>query len=137
MKTNRKNRKGFTLAEAMMAVVVLSIASAGVILPFTGGASMQIEGARRTLSTKLAADYLEKIVATGYVSIANAGMYYELEGAMLDGNGNLLDDPIYARFSRWGTVETPVLNGVDMLWITVTVNYKGEEFANIGTLVGP
>ena len=138
MKRKRNNRRGFTLAEAMMAVVVLSIASTGVILPFTGGASMQIDGARRTLSTKLASDLLEKIVATDYLDIPKEyGVYFEFEGAMVDNNGNTLDDPLYAGFRRVATTETASVNGNDLFWITVTTYYKGGEFAELSTLVGP
>ena len=56
MRRNYKNRKGFSLAEAMMATVVLSIAAAGVLLPFTSGARVRAEGMRRTLGAKLASD---------------------------------------------------------------------------------
>ena len=95
MRTKCKNRKGFTLVEAMMAMVVLSIAASGVLLPFAAGASAQMEGARRTLATKLASDMLEKVVSTDYDNIAMvyAG-YYEPEGFMSDASGNFLDDPI-------------------------------------------
>jgi hypothetical protein len=38
----------------MMAVVVLGIAAAGVLLPFSRGAAVRVEGTRRTLAARFA-----------------------------------------------------------------------------------
>lgn len=137
MRTKCKNRKAFTLVEAMIAMVVLSIAASGILLPFAAGASAQMEGARRTLATKLASDMLEKVVSTDYDSIAMvyAG-YYEPEGFMSDASGNFLDDPIYSDFSRFVTCDPATLANVNLLWVTVTVYYKSEEAASLTSLVG-
>ena len=81
---------------------------------------------------------LEKIVATDYDDIpAYYGVYFESEGAMVNNNGNTLDDPLYAGFRRVATTETASVNGNDLFWITVTTYYKGGEFAELSTLVGP
>ncbi len=55
MITNHRRRcstasRGFTLAEAMMATVVLGIAAAGVLLPFASGAGVRAEGAHEHLA---------------------------------------------------------------------------------------
>ena len=44
------NMRGFTLAEAMIAVMVLGIAAASVLLPFVSGAAVRAEGINRTLA---------------------------------------------------------------------------------------
>jgi len=66
---DRRARAGFSLAEATVALVILGMAAAGVLLPFAGGASVQAEGLRRTLSARLANDLIERIVATPYDQI--------------------------------------------------------------------
>jgi len=66
MMSNYKHRNGFTLAEAMIATVVLGIAAAGVLLPYTVGAAVRAEGTRRTLAAKLAGDLMEEIVSTPF-----------------------------------------------------------------------
>ncbi|HEG44534.1 hypothetical protein LCGC14_3129370 [marine sediment metagenome] len=134
MTTRHKKRKAFTLVEAMIAMVVLSIAASGVLLPFAAGASAQMEGARRTLATKLASDRLEKVISTGYDKVFDYA--YESEGSMTDANGNFLDDPIYSDFRRGVTPDPATLGDVSLVWVTVTVYYKGEEAAILTTLVG-
>ncbi len=134
MRTRCQNRKGFTLTEAMIAMVVLSIAASGVLLPFAAGASAQMEGARRTLATKLASDRLEKVISTGYDKVFD--YLYESEGSMTDANGNFLDDPIYSDFRRVVIPDPATLGDVSLVWVTVTVYYKGEETVTLTTLVG-
>lgn len=41
---SHRSCRGFTLAEAMMATVVLGFAAAGVLVPFVSGASVRAEG---------------------------------------------------------------------------------------------
>lgn len=136
MRTKCKNRKAFTLVEAMIAMVVLSIAASGILLPFAAGASAQMEGARRTLATKLASDMMEKIISTEYEDIWEYSGQYESEGFMTDANGNFLEDPIYSDFRRFVTCDTATLANVNLMWVTVTVYYKSEETVNLTTLVG-
>ena len=63
------DNKAFTLMEAMMALVILTIASAGLLLPFASSAAVQEEGTRRTLAAKLGCGLMEKIISTDYDSI--------------------------------------------------------------------
>ncbi len=135
MKVRRQNRKAFTLVEAMLAMVVLAIAASGVLLPFAAGASAQMEGARRTLATKLASDRLEEIVSTDYEDVITYAGQFEPEGFMTDANGNFLDDPIYSDFRRSVTCDPATLANVNLMWVTVTVYYKSEETVTLTTLV--
>jgi len=135
-------RRGFTLAEAMMATVVLGIAAAGVLLPFTSGAAVRAEGMRRTLGAKLASDLMEEIVNTPFEQIA-AGYdgYSEPQGQIKDAGGAVFTDSYYARFSRDSScdyVYVPQESGAGIskyIRITVRVYYNGKEIAVINRLV--
>ncbi|MFB0554889.1 MAG: prepilin-type N-terminal cleavage/methylation domain-containing protein [Phycisphaerae bacterium] len=158
-------RRGFTLAEAMMATVVLGIAATGVLLPFTSGAAVRAEGMRRTLAAKLAGDLMEQIItrpfhdpdgsAYDYNLGADAGEttfedfdnlddfhdYSELQGQVKDAAGTVFTDLNYARFSRDSIcdyVYVPQESGAGVwknIRITVRVYYSGKEIAAINRLV--
>lgn len=140
-------RKGFSLAEAMMATVVLGIAAAGVLLPFTAGAAARAEGNRRTLASMLAADLVEQIISTGFDSIdANivAGYYgySEAQGHIEDADGVEFIDSKYANFSRtasWRYKPMPGESGATsarFILVTVKVYYSGKEIVKVDRLVG-
>lgn len=121
----KARRSGFTLAEAMLATVVLGIAAAGILLPFTNGATVQAEGMRRTLGAKLASDLMEQITTKpfhdpngsfyDYYEGRDVGEttledfdnlddfhgYFELQGQLKDSAGIVFADPAYANFSRY------------------------------------
>ena len=99
-KTSSKNRKGFSLAEAMMATIVLGVAAAGVLLPFTTGAKVRSEGMRLTLAAKLAGDLMEEIVNTPFDQIIANYNYSEAEGQIKDADGVVFGGSNYSRFSR-------------------------------------
>ncbi len=91
--SNYKHRKGFTLAEAMIATVVLGIAAAGVLLPFMNGAVVRAEGTRRTLAAKIAGDLMEEIVNTPFEQIiAGYDGYAEPQGQVKDASGIVFTD---------------------------------------------
>ena len=139
----RTKRKGFSLAEAMMATVVLSIAAAGVLLPFTSGASVRAEGNRRTLASMLAADLVEQIIRTDFDQmITNYDGYAEAQGAVKDAGGVEFTDSRYADFSRSASCEyvyMPEESGAAsprFILITVSVYYSGKEIVRAKRLVG-
>lgn len=125
-----------------MATVVLGIAAAGVLLPFTSGAAVRAEGMRRTLGAKLASDLMEEIVNTPFEQIA-AGYdgYSEPQGQIKDAGGAVFTDSYYARFSRDSScdyVYVPQESGAGIskyIRITVRVYYNGKEIAVINRLV--
>lgn len=149
MMPSRYNRKGFTLAEAMIAVVLLAFAASAVSMPFVAGAASRAEGARRTLAAKLAQDRLEQIINTDYDQIF--WMYEgwpEFQGCLDDGNGGFLTDPIYLKFFRYSNVVSfRVSNGLlvqvvppddsDFSLVTVSVSYdEGLMDVRLSTLIG-
>ena len=138
----KHRRGGFTLAEALMAVVILSIASAGVLLPFSSGASVRAEGMRMTLAAGLAGDLMEKIANTPYEQIvADYDGYAEAQGQVKDAGGTVFSDPAYANFSRdvscsyvYVAQESEDAEPVFIL-ATVRVNYSGRAVAVINRLI--
>jgi len=123
-----------------MATVVLGIAAAGVLLPFTSGAAAQAEGMRRTLGAKLAGDLMEEIVNTPFEQIVDS---YEPQGQVKDAGGIVFTDPMYANFSREVScvnVNVPVSPGefskdVGFIHATVWIYYSGKEIAVIERLI--
>jgi Tfp pilus assembly protein PilV len=133
-KLSCKNREGFTLAEAVIATVVLGIAAAGVLLPFTSGVSVRAEGMHRTLAAKLASDLIEQVINTPFSEIQTS--YDEPQGQIRDAAGNLLKDtdPSYANFSRTATCAR--WHGSDyFILVTVKVYYSGKQIAIINRLI--
>ncbi|MBN2269203.1 MAG: type II secretion system protein [Sedimentisphaerales bacterium] len=135
-------RKGFSLAEAMMATVVLGIAAAGVLLPFTAGAAARAEGGRRSLASGLAAELVEQIIRTDFDAIiTNYGGYVEAEGHVKDAGGVEFADSRYAKLSRSASCEYVYLpeesGAADPRFILVTVRvcYNGKEIEKVDRLV--
>lgn len=134
--------KGFSLAEAMMATVVLGIAAAGVLLPFTSGARVRAEGMHRTLAVKLAGDLMEEIITTPFGQVVtNYDGYAELQGQVKDVSGIVFTDSNYANFSRDVSCEyvyMPQETGTTepgFIRATVRVYYKGGQIATVNRLI--
>ena len=137
-------RSGFTLVEATMALVILGMAAAGVLVPFSSGASVQAEGLRVTLAAKLANDLLERIVATEPNEVVSRwNGYTEAQGQVKDASGVVFTDPMYASFSRTATshdgVYVPQQSGPPLassyLLVSVQVGYRGREIATLHRLI--
>jgi prepilin-type N-terminal cleavage/methylation domain-containing protein len=137
----RTKQGGFTLIEATLAVVVLGIAAAGVLLPFSSGAAAQADGLHRAKAAILAGDLLEQIVSKPYGSIAAYNGYTEAQGQVKDSWGNVFTDPAYANFSRKAFcdyVYMPQQAGTYssvFIRVTVKVYYSGSELVSVTRLV--
>lgn len=126
-----------------MAMVILSMAAAGVLLPFSGGARVQAEGIDSTLAAGLANDLMERIVATPYDGIvAFCATCDELQGQVTDSAGTPFASTIYARFSRdvvcervtvWPQPETAVSH---FLRVSVRVYDRGRLIVTLSRLIG-
>jgi len=133
---------GFTLAEAMMATVVLGIAAAGILLPFTSGAAVQAEGTHRSLGAKLASELIEQIISSPFNQIvANYNGYVEPKVQVKDAGGVIFTDPKYTNFSRSVSCEyvyVPQQGGATepiFIRVTVRVYYSGKQIVTINRLV--
>ena len=84
-----------------MALVILTIAAAGILLPFASSAAVQAQGNNLTIAAKLASDRIEKVVSTNFGDIISRyGAISEPKGAIKDGDGNVLNGTMYANFQR-------------------------------------
>jgi hypothetical protein len=128
----------------MMAVVVLAIAAAGVLLPFSSGARVRAEGVRRTLGAKLADDLMEEIINTPFDEIVAYYNYSELQGQVEDAAGAVFTDLHYANFSRDVSCEYVTVpqqspqsepENCNFIRVTVHVYYSGRRIATINRLV--
>lgn len=132
-------RKGFSLAEAMMATVILGVAAAGVLLPFSAGVSVRADGLHRTTGAVLASDLMEKIVKTSFDQIVtNFNGYTEVQGQVRNAQGQIFTDPGYANFSRSSTcVDYVYVSQPNAKFIraTVQVFYSGKPVAVINRLI--
>ncbi len=136
------NKKGFTLAESLMASVILSITAAGILVPFTTGATMQAEGNHRTLAARLAADLIEEIINESFDQIIAAYNYTESQGYVKDASGSVFSNFNYAKFSRTVTcsyVYVPQETGATetkFILATVRVSYDDKELMVLNRLIG-
>ncbi|MCX5632207.1 MAG: type II secretion system protein [Phycisphaerae bacterium] len=137
LKATVKN-EGFTLAEAMIALVILSIAAAGLLLPFASSAAVQEQGCNQTIAAKLASDLIEQIINTDFNQIVSTyGSYTELKGQVKNANGVVFSDPIYSDFSRQAVcgyiyVSQQQNTGTPcFVKITVRVFYNGLKLAEV------
>jgi prepilin-type N-terminal cleavage/methylation domain-containing protein len=139
MAAKTRQQKGFTLAEALMALVILSIAAIGIVQPFSAGAAVQLEGWHRSLTAKLSSDLLEQIVNTEYDQItAEWTDYSEAKGQVKDSLGNVFTDISYANYSRDVTLQqTADLTDIEHQWVTVCVYRDGIKMAELSSLVVP
>ena len=134
----RAKDKGFTLAEAMIATVILGIAAAGVLMPFTSGLQVRAEGRRRTLAAKLAVDLMEEIINIPSGQIVDGYERVELQGQVEDATGAVFTDLNYANFSRDVSCEYvyfPQYSGTEFILVTVKVDYSGREIVSLRRLI--
>jgi len=125
-----------------MATVILGMAAAGILLPFTTGAKVQAEGIRRTLAAKLASDLMEQIISTPSAQV-DGYTYIELQGQIKDATGAVFTDTDarYANFSRNAICEYVRMPQQDdatvpnFIRITVRVYYNDREIVTLSRLV--
>lgn len=118
-------------------MVLLVIASAGVLLPFAGAANEQAEGARQTTAANLASELMEKIAACEFDTIVSTyNGYTEPAGNLLDAAEQKYTSAAYRGFSREAACEPVLVASVELIHVTVVVLYDGAEIARVTTLVG-
>jgi hypothetical protein len=121
-----------------MALVILSIVAAGLILPFAAGATVQQEGNKRTLASKLACDLMEKIVNTNFDDIVSEyNGYSESQGQVEDASGQVFTDVIYSKFSRQAACQyvyvpqQAAFGTQTFISVTVSVYNNGSKLAEL------
>lgn len=137
-----KTRLGFTLPETVIALVILGMAAAGVLLPFSSGAAAQAEGNHRTLAARLANDLMCRIVATPFSQISTWNGYAEEEGKVKDVTGAVFTDPQYAGFRRDVTctaniaVQQSASSETGFILVVVRVYDRGRLVVTMPRLIG-
>ena len=135
-----KSRGGFTLAEAILAMVILGIAATGVLLPFGSGSAVRAEGARRTIASKLASDLMEQVLDTPFADVEDNYNYTESKGEVKDAKDAVLGDVIYSNFSREISSEYVYVTGESrpdqFIRTTIKVHYNGGKMISLSRLVG-
>ena len=138
---NRKFKiaKGFTLAESMIAMTILAVATAAVILPFAGGSAIRNDIAKRTIAARLAADLLEEITNSDLdvdVIIVNYNGFCQWPGGITDATGAIVTNPESANFFRIASCQPAFVAGEKLIWATVYIYEDGTEFLKLSTLIG-
>ena len=136
MKAGKNNRKGFTLAEGLMAMVILAFAAGGVLLPFSSGAAVRVEAARITLASKLASDMIEEVINDGFAGVPAWNGHTELDGNVHNFKGSDFSDDIYNGFSRNVTVSDAYIGSIKNYWVTVEVFHNGRKMVTLSRLIG-
>jgi prepilin-type N-terminal cleavage/methylation domain-containing protein len=132
-----EKHNGFTIIEATIAMVILAIAAAGIVMPFVGAGEVLAEGARQTVAANLAGELMEKVLTADPNTLVDAyDGYTEADGAMLDTEGQLLTDAVYDGFSRSVACQPATVASVDLVAVTASVYYQGNEMTRVTTLVG-
>ena len=141
-KRGTKRLRGFSLAEAMMAMVVLGLAASGLLMPFTSGTKVRDEGSLRTLASRLATDLTEQIAVTDFdMIVADWDGYSEADGQVKDCTGAVFTDDDYAKFRRQVScdyVYVPQESGswqARFILVNVAVYYSGRETAVVNRLI--
>jgi len=135
MNNGLRTNKGFSLVEAMMAMVVLGIVAVGILLPFTSGAAVQAEGIHRTLAAKLAADLMEQIVNMPIENLHGDYTETEQKGHIKDASGMMFTGSDYINFSRTVTRTHRTISEAPFIQVTVRVYYNGGEMAYVSRLI--
>jgi prepilin-type N-terminal cleavage/methylation domain-containing protein len=130
----RRARAGFTLAEAMLAMVILSVATAGVLLPAVSGASVQAEGLHRTLGAVLAHGLIEQVVSMPFDEIVADLDAYNYTEQLKDASEDIFRDPMYANYSRELTCTWDPDQDFFIL-VKVRVFYSGQELVSVNRLI--
>jgi len=138
---NSKKLKGFSLAEAMIALVILGFAASAVTVPFSSGSKVRAEGTRRTLAACLAGDTMEQVLNTDFNNIISNYNYSESSGQVKNYQGSNFTDARYSKFTRQVIAQEVYVPQEDesfdakFICVTVIVYYDGIEMVKINRLI--
>lgn len=159
--TTTQSRAGFTLVESLLAAVVLLIAVAAVIVPFTVGARNEHVDRRRTVASGLAQEMIEEILSKPFADPQGASSpgpepgeadradfdnmddyhgYSEAAGSVTDPAGVPATDAGEAELSRHVAAQYVYVSGQDIadpptfVRITVEVRHAGRPVVTLERL---
>jgi prepilin-type N-terminal cleavage/methylation domain-containing protein len=150
----RQSRAAFTLIEALIASVILAIATAAAVMPFTCGAKSQDVEGRQCLAVSLAKDLMEEILRrpfvepgdtapepmarfgpdagetlrSNYSAIDDYNGYTEQAGQIVDPAGQVITDAAATGLSRQVTISYVYVTGQNVTappsFMSVTVEVR-------------
>lgn len=145
LQQERRRQRGFTLPEAILAIVVIGIGLAGLLLAFGTVARHGADPLLRQQMLAIAQELLEEIQLKPYAAEANtapAGCARDTYNDIADYHGYAstgicsIDGvviPALTRFDVSASVAAGTLGGVGAARrITVTVNHAGESLSLVG-----
>jgi hypothetical protein len=89
------------------------------------------------IASRLAADLVEEIAGTDYAQILSTyNGYNEAAGSLQDRTGATIVGAAYQGLSRSAVCQTVAVAGVNLIKVTVEVQYHGATAAKVCTLVG-
>lgn len=123
--------------------MILAIAAGAVLVPFTAGAKVSLEGRRLTAASNLASNMVERILSEPFGDvISDYDGLVENPGQLKDSAGNVLAGEIYNGLRREVSCQAVYLSGqkgridADLICITVTVYCDGRELVSLNSLKG-
>ena len=164
MTAPRRQPTAFTLAESLLASIILAMIVSSMVMPFVAGAQNDQANARQALAVALAEDLMEEILGrpfddpdgTGSVLGVDAGEvsadrttfdnvddydgHNEVAGDIVPSQQVEVSDPLAASLSRHVTIEYVQLPGQgvvippDACRITVRVRYGGGDLVTLTRL---
>jgi len=141
----RLRQRGFTLPEALLAIIVIGVGLAGVLLAFSTVARHGADPVLRKQMAAIAQELVEEIQLKPYAAAANSapsGCARDTFNDVRDYNGysstgfctvDGVAIPALANFNVAATVASATLGGVGAaLKVTVTVQHAGETLRLVG-----
>lgn len=117
-----------------MAMVLLAIAAAGILLPFSAAAAAQTDAQRRVVATRFAADVIEGLVAKDAAEISSLPAAFEVTPASFV--TPVYTGAAYQELSCQVEKQDVTVGDVQMILLSATVKHKQMPMATLKTLVG-
>jgi len=130
----QRRQSGFTLIEATMAMVLLGIAAAGILLPFSAAAAAQTDAQRRVVAVRFAADVIEGLVAKDAAERGSLPASFEITPASFD--PPQYTGAAYQGLSCQVEKQDVSVGSVSLILLSATVKDQQRPMATLKTLVG-
>ncbi len=160
--SHRQNENGFTLIEALLAVVILAMVISAILMPFTAAAQNEQVDARWTVAVSLGEEMMEEVLSRPFNDPDGASVvgpdagegsrdefdniddydgYVESIGNIASFDGEAASDPAVTRLSREVTASYVYVSGQDtsnaptFIRVVVEVKHNGVAIVTFTRLV--